>query len=402
MSVGYLKKIFLILFLDLLAYSAIFPLLPLLFLDSKFFLLGFTQSQKVLFLGLVYAAYPLFQMIFSPLWVKLSDRIGRKKMLQMSFLGNCLGYMVSCLAILKGDFRYLFLGQAIAGSLGVNLSTINALISDLTQGTKRVKYFGIVNLLLGGAFALGPYISSLLVPKLPHVETLVLFIFAIAALMAILNLILITSISSPLPIGLVAPKTTLDFKGVKKEAIQPLFVIFLTTFAWYIFIKTFQIFLLQTRHYSPEQVLKIVSFYGLSTVASQAAFVTRLYKRINHKLSLYISVTGLACAISLFVISPGFIGIHCHILAIAFFQSVITPNLLALFSKNHTPEIHGKMMSAHLGVVSLAKILAPATSGILVALGPSVSLMTSASVIFGSCLLLPSLFKTRQQNLDQV
>lgn len=402
MSSGYFRKIFLILLLDLLAYSAIFPLLPLLFLDSKYFLSDFSHSQKVFLLGLLYASYPLFQMLMSPVWVKLSDRIGRKKMLQLSFIGNCAGYLVSSLALIKGDYKFLFLGQAIAGVLGVNLATINALISDFTSGSKRIKYFGMVNLILGGAFALGPYLSSLLVPKIPHIESITLITFISAAIIALLNLFLISSIKAPLPLGVTAPKTSIDLSGLRKEAIYPLFVIFLTTFAWNVFIKTFQIFLLETRQYTASDVLRMVSFYGLSTLVVQGVFVTKLYKKITPKLGLYTSILGLSFAIALFVISPGFIGMHAHILAIAFFQSLITPNLLAIFSQNHSADNHGKMMSAHLGVVSMAKILAPATSGLLVAISPGVSLLTSSLIILGSMTLLPLLFAKKQQDVEVI
>lgn len=400
MNLGHFRKIFLILLLDLLAYSAIFPLLPILFLDAKYFLSDISHGQKVFLLGLLYAFYPLFQMLMSPIWVRLADKMGRKKMLQLSFIGNCLGYLISSMALIKGDFKYLFLGQAIAGTLGVNLSTINALISDFTAGAKRIKYFGLVNLILGAAFTLGPYLSSLIVPKIPHIESTALMIFILAAFGAVLNLFLISTIKAPLPDEVKAPKTKIDLSGLRKEAIYPLLVIFLTTFAWNIFIKTFQIFLLQTRNYTPSDVLKMVSFYGLSTLVVQGVFVTKLYKKINVKVGLYCSILGLGVAFGLFVISPGVIGIHIHILLIAFFQSLITPNLLALFSQNHTVDHHGKMMSAHLGVVSIAKILAPATSGILVAISPKVSLLTSSLIILSSLSLLPLLFIKKEQNLE--
>lgn len=402
MSLGYFRKIFLILLLDLLAYSAICPLLPLLFLDAKYFLSDSSHSQKVFLLGLLYAFYPLFQMVMAPVWVKLADKVGRKKMLQLSFLGNCLGYLVSSLALVTYDVKYLFLGQAIAGALGVNLATINALIADFTSGSKRIKYFGLVNLIWGAAFALGPYLSSVMLPKIPHIESITFVMFMIAAFVCCINLFLISSIQAPLPHGIAAPKTSIDLSVIKNEAIYPLLIVFLTTFAWSIFIKTFQIFLLETRGYMASDVLKMVAFYGLSTLVVQGLFVTKFYKKINLKWGLYLSILGLGSAVALFVISPGVIGIHMHIVFIALFQSLITPNLLAVFSQNHTQENHGKMMSAHLGVVSLGKIVGPLMSGLLVAISPVVSLLTSSLIILGSSLFLPLLFLKKQQDVETI
>jgi MFS family permease len=245
MNLSYVKKIFLVIFLDLLAYSAIMPLLPILFLDSQFFLKIMQTAQKVILLGGLYAIYPLFQALCSPFWIKKADLLGRKRMLQISFLGNFIGYSISCCGVMTGFFGYFLIGNAIAGALGVNLSTMNALISDSTQGTRRVKYFGLVNLILGLAFALGPLLSSHLVPKVPHVETIALVLFIFAAFLALINLALVSSIKPPLFINEKDSVTSINLKLLKKEAFYPLCLIFLTTFGWYIFIKTFQIFLLK-------------------------------------------------------------------------------------------------------------------------------------------------------------
>jgi MFS family permease len=393
MKIHYLRKIFLVLFLDLLAYSSIIPLLPFLFLESNFFLSDYSSTQKVLYLSLLYAVYPLFQTLAAPFWSKVADKIGRKSMLQIAFLGNLAGYLISSLGIYYGQWKFLILGNAIAGCLGVNLSTINALISDFAEGVKRRRYFGLVNLVLGLAFAIGPFLSSHLIPKVPHIETVALFVFVLAAVVAVINLAIVSSIKQPLP-GCVEPlKETLDLKGIKKEAFYPLLIIFLTTFGWYIFIKTFQVFLISSGLYSPKKVLQLVAFYGVSTVIAQAAFVTQFYKKFNYQWGLGLSLIGLASSMGLFVLQPKFMGAYIPIVAIAFFQSMISPHLLGFFSRNHSPEIHGKMMSAHLGIVSLAKIMAPAISGLIMTLSPKISLMTGASVILTAFLMLPLLFR---------
>jgi MFS family permease len=397
MNLSYLKKIFLILFLDLFAYSAIIPLLPVLFLDSNYFLSSISSSHKVIYLGLLYATYPLFQTLCAPFWAKIADRIGRRKMLQISFLGNCLGYLISSFGVFDGSFVYLILGNAVSGCLGVNISTINALISDFTEGKKRIKYFGLVNLMLGLAFSLGPFLISLLIPKVPHVETIALFIFLAASFLALCNFFLVSSLKAPLVQKPQLNASRFDIKSLKKEAFHPLIVMFLTTFGWYVFIKTFQIFLLESGRYQSSDVLKFVSFYGVSTVIAQAVFVTGLFKRFSYKTILNASLFGLASSISLFVITPGFLSLHVHILAIAFFQSMIMPNLLGFFSKNHTPEVHGQMMSAHLGIVSLAKILAPALSGLVMSYSPGLSLVFSSCVLFSAALMLPLLFKEKTE-----
>lgn len=393
---SFLKKIFLILFLDLFAYSTIMPLLPILFLNSEYFLSHYSNSYKVVLLGALYAIYPLFQTITSPLWLKLADRLGRKTMLKISFVGNCLGYLLSSFAILHNHCVFLFLGNAIAGCMGVNLSTIHALISDFTEGKRRIRYFGLVNLILGLSFALGPFLSSFLVPKIPHVETVAFIAFILASIVAFGNFIFISTLKQPVREDLLPIKPVdLNRSLFQRQTIFPLFMMFLTTFGWYIFIKTFQLFLLQSGKYGMSEVLKLVAFYGFSTVLAQSLFVTGIYKKFTAKISLYISLFGLSTSIALFVIQPHLISLHIHIFAIACFQSMVTPNLLSEFSKNHSPEIHGQMMSAQLGIVSLAKILAPTLSGLLVAFNAGLSLMTSAGIMFVAACCIPLLFSAK-------
>lgn len=392
-----MKKIFIILFLDLFAYSTIIPLLPILFLDSDFFLQDVSRNLRLFYLGAVYAIYPLFQLIFSPVWMRIADHKGRVWMLKVSFIGNFLGYLLCAVGIFKGQCVYLFVANALSGALGVNLSTMNAVISDLTAGSKRIKYFGVVNLLLGSAFALGPYLSSYLVSITPHIETVAFSIYGLAAAVAMTSFLLISNVSVSLP--KVEPSVGLDVKKLKKEAFMPLLLVFLTTFGWYLFIKTFQIFLLESRHLDSSSVLKMVAFYGLSTVVAQGAFVSKFYKKLSGPRSLGASLIGLGLFIALFIINPGFLGLHVHLAAIAFFQSMISPNLLAIFSKNHTPEVHGQMMSAHLGVASFAKISAPLVSGWLLAVNPSLSISLSSAIFLGSFALVPFLFQEKSQEL---
>jgi DHA1 family tetracycline resistance protein-like MFS transporter len=399
MRLNYIKKIFLILFLDLFAYSSIMPLLPILFLDSDFFLQGYKLPQKVIFLGLLFSIYPLAQGLMSPFWAKKADRLGRKAMLQLSFMGNFLGYVVSSYALYQSSYSYLVIGYGCAGCLGVNLSTMNALISDLTQGAQRIRYFGLVNLILGLAFALGPLLSSYLIPKVPHVETVVFFVFLGAACVALINFFVTSAMKEPICFEL--EPSLLNLKDLKKKAFYPLLVIFLTTFGWYMFIKTFQVFLLESGLYQPAQILKLVAFYGFSTVVTGGLFVIGLYNKLGYKRALVISLAGLCVTLGLFVIQPAYLNLYVNIAAIAFFQSMLTPNLMGWFTRDHNAQVHGQMMSTHLGVVSLAKIVAPIFSGWVMASSSSLSLVLSAVLMLVSLVMLPFLFRhTKKAALD--
>ena len=74
--------IFLIIFIDLLGFGIIIPLLPTFSIN----VLHINES----IIGLVAGIYSLMQFFFTPIWGSLSDRYGRKPILIMSRIGSVI------------------------------------------------------------------------------------------------------------------------------------------------------------------------------------------------------------------------------------------------------------------------------------------------------------------------
>jgi len=77
-----LGVLFLTVFIDLLGFGIIIPLLP--FYAERF---GAPAYQVTLLM----AIYSLFQFLTAPLWGRLSDRLGRRPILLLSLLLSVLG-----------------------------------------------------------------------------------------------------------------------------------------------------------------------------------------------------------------------------------------------------------------------------------------------------------------------
>src|SRR5579872_1089545 len=137
--------IFLTVFIDLIGFGIVIPLLPV-YADS-FHATGFE-------IGAIMSAFSLMQFIFAPFLGRLSDRIGRRPVLLTSTAGAAISYMIFAYGSgLQGRtaLLVLFLSRAFAGLCGANITVAQAYIADITPPADRSKKMGFI----GMAFGLG-------------------------------------------------------------------------------------------------------------------------------------------------------------------------------------------------------------------------------------------------------
>ena len=144
--------IFLTVFIDLVGFGIVLPMLPLY---SKEF-----GASGILAGGIV-AAYSLMQFIFSPMWGRLSDRVGRRPVLLVSTAGACLSYIVFAYACLEQSILLLLISRLTAGICGANLSVASAYIADISPPEDRSKRMGLIGMAFGFGFILGPVLGAL-------------------------------------------------------------------------------------------------------------------------------------------------------------------------------------------------------------------------------------------------
>jgi len=147
--------IFLTVFIDLIGFGIVLPLLPIY---SKSF--GAAGWE----IGVLMASYSVMQFLFSPVWGRLSDRIGRRPVLLVSTAGAAVSYALFALGSGLGGhlaLGALLLSRMFAGICGANITVAQAYIADITPPEERSQRMGLIGMAFGLGFILGPALSSL-------------------------------------------------------------------------------------------------------------------------------------------------------------------------------------------------------------------------------------------------
>ncbi len=173
-----LGVILLTVFVDLVGFSIIFPLLPemldhYLGLEGTQGLLGGLLSvlraaadatgdqadlyTQVLFGGVLGSLYSLLQFIAAPVWGTISDRIGRRRVLLLTTVGMVVAYGMWTAA---GTFLLLVASRVVGGLMGGNISVATAAIADVTDARNRTKAMGMLGAAFGLGFIVGPAIGG--------------------------------------------------------------------------------------------------------------------------------------------------------------------------------------------------------------------------------------------------
>lgn len=152
-----LLVIFLTVFIDLIGFGIVLPLLPRY--SERFGAEGWI-------IGAITASFSVMQLFLAPWWGRLSDRIGRRPVLLVSNAGSAVAYTMFALAALPGlsdttALAVLLGSRLFAGACGANISVASAYIADITPPEKRSKGMGLIGVSFGLGFILGPAIGAL-------------------------------------------------------------------------------------------------------------------------------------------------------------------------------------------------------------------------------------------------
>lgn len=389
-----LKVIFFTVFIDLLGFGILIPVIPLLLADpaSKYFLLPANVSIKTgyLILGLLTTVFPLMQFFAAPILGQLSDKYGRRKILFISIFGTFISYIFFAIGIATRNIPLLFVSRAIDGITGGNISVAQAAIADISKAENRAKNFGLIGAAFGLGFILGPFLGGILSD--PHTfktfNATTPFIFA--AILSFLNLI---------SIYLFFPETNLHRNNTpitSNKSIQNIItavkigelrILFLTNFllaAGFTFFTTFfGVFLINRFKFDQGDIGNFFAYIGLWSIFTQGFLVRKLSGKFKEEKILKITLFGLALTVLFYFFPKYWIQLLFIVPFFAMFNGVSNVNLLGLISKNTKPGTQGEVMGINTSVVALAQTIPPLLSGIIASrINPFAPILVSSLVLF--------------------
>ncbi|MBS1960158.1 MAG: MFS transporter [Bdellovibrionales bacterium] len=352
--------IFTTVFLDLIGFGMIIPLVGIY---GKHFGAG------ALGLAVLGSIYSIMQFFFSPIWGRLSDRVGRRPIILMSLAGSVISYGIFAFA---HSFPILVVSRAFAGIFAANISTAQAYMADVTSSQDRAKGMGLIGAAFGIGFTLGPPVGGISAGKIglwaPGV---------IAASFCLLNLILAYfRLKESLPAEIREKNKGRPSTGARRAQLEtllrvskdpalflPVISTFFTTFAFSNLEQVFSLLIQNKFTLATEEAGyktgMVLMWSGLLGVIVQGGLIRKLVPKYGE---VKLAISGFfiqGAAMILFSHSPTYGAFFLAAIPLALGSGLITPTLAALVSKRSSAHEQGAVIGLKEGLSSLARVFGP-------------------------------------------
>jgi MFS transporter, DHA1 family, tetracycline resistance protein len=353
--------IFLIVFIDLIGFGMVIPVLPIYAQTAPFFASPFE-------IGWVVSIYSWMQFAFSPILGRLSDKYGRRPVLFVSLLGSAAGYVILGMA---NTLFLVFVGRIISGITGGNISAAQAYIADVTTKEDRGKGMALFGAAFGLGFVLGPAIGGITSKYGVHIPFFIAAGLSLVAAVAVYIVLpetrrLNTESELIEPVGRIG-KLLGSLREPKFGTVSLIYFLLVTAFS--IMTYAFVLFTAFRFHYTAEQNGYLFALVGLTAVLGQGVLFGPLVKRFGEtRLTVFGCFLMTASFAFIPFITPTFMGVGGLIgvsVMLAFANSLASPSLNTLASKISHEHQQGSALGILQSGASLARAIGPMIGGVL-------------------------------------
>ncbi len=340
-----LLVIFLTIFVNLVGFGIIIPLLP-------FYAETFGASPLVI--GLLFAVFSVCQLIAAPALGDLSDRYGRRPVLIFSLAGTVVSFVMLALA---QSIPMLFLARIVDGLSGGNISTARAYVADVTEPRDRAKAYGLIGAAFGLGFIMGPALSGVLA-KISYTAP----VWAAAAITMVATVM--AWLWLPETVHRQTAGTGMPFRNLAAMLRRPglrrmLWIDFIYWFAFAIFQTTFALFMARRFGFDVSQTGYFFAGFGVLGAVVQGLLIRPIVHRLGDKptfiLGLACTAFGLVCA----TFAPTLTLFTLALVPLAFGIGFGHPTVAALVSRAGRGDEQGRVQGAAGAMESLGRAIGP-------------------------------------------
>ena len=350
-----LSLIFLTVFIDLLGFGILIPILPVFAIK----ILGVDETA----IGVTIAIYSFTQFFFNPIFGKLSDKFGRRPLIVISLLLNAIGYI---LFAFTNSYWMLLTSRIIAGIGGSSIGVAQAFIADVTTREERSKGMGLIGAAFGLGFVFGPLIGGLLSEYGYMVTGFASAGFSMLAF--VLTLILLPESNLNRTAAALNKRKILDVAAIKKIFQKPDLALLITLFLMLTFsvaniYGTFALLGFKIYNFTDRQNGYMFGIVGLSSAIVQGGLLRTASKYFSQR--KLITFGSLFMMIGLFLIPFGgsFLGLALIVILLSIGTGSLQPTLLSLISAVTPDAEQGVTLGINQSFSAFGRVLGPLWGG---------------------------------------
>jgi DHA1 family tetracycline resistance protein-like MFS transporter len=370
--------VFIIVFVDLLGFGLILPLLPF-YADS--------YGATPLVVGLLTASYAAAQFIAAPVMGRLSDRYGRRPILLLSIGGTVVGFLLLGLAdplgkALAGNspvattnaviLTILFLSRIVDGLTGGNISVAQAYITDITDEENRARGLGLIGAAFGLGFIIGPAAGGALSAGGRYAVPAF-----VAAAIATLNWLAVLlwlpeSLTDEIKAQMAQrrERAILSVRELWQAMQRPRFGPLLHIRLWYgvafaTFTGVFALYAQYRLSLDSKQTGYILAYVGLLSVLVQGVAIGQLTKRFAENRLILGAVGLLAVSLLAWAFAPNVPLLLLVLAPIALAAGLLNTVINSAITKSVHPEEVGGALGVAAAIESLTRVIGPLVGGLL-------------------------------------
>lgn len=350
-----LSLIFLTVFIDLLGFGILIPILPVFAIK----ILGVDETA----IGVTIAIYSLTQFFFNPIFGKLSDKFGRRPLIVISLLLNAFGYI---LFAFTHSYWMLLISRIIAGIGGSSIGVAQAFIADVTTREERSKGMGLIGAAFGLGFVFGPLIGGLLAEYGYMITGFASAGFSIIAF--VLTLILLPESNLNRATAVLNKRKILDIAAIKKIFQKPDLALLITLFLMLTFsvaniYGTFALLGFKIYNFTDRQNGYMFGIVGLSSAIVQGGLLRIASKYFNQRKLITFGALFMMSGLFLIPYGGSFLGLALIVILLSIGTGSLQPTLLSLISEATPDAEQGVTLGINQSFSAFGRVLGPLWGG---------------------------------------